>query len=290
MDTYLIKYKLATVSELIKPFTLEGYEFSSYDPEWWHSDGWVASKEIKADTAGKARYEFMKGLFALVPEFSVVSQCAFRYIANTYFIYKLTKNPGKKIYIYFVREVPPVGLHFDEKEIANLMKIHDIPNKHALYFIADAAHGGSMYTDLTLLLIGVEGLAGETEIKGVKMTNKAVLNEILGDELYKKLYTYGSGLRNLLFHGNVKDHGQFEGLVQKVYSCILTYLKVKYAIDFEENVMHPQRSFHGNFEQAAALEAFKGTPVLDLKIIHEVFDDKQNRHDLFTYADGLENY
>ena len=290
MNTYLIKYKLATVSELIKPFTLEGYEFSSYNSDWWDSDGWVASKEIVAETAGKARYDFMKGLFPLVPELSVVSQCAFRYIANTYFIYRLTNNREKKIYVNFVREVSPTGLHFDEKEVTNLIKIHSIPNKHALYFIAEAAHGGSLYTDLALLLIGVEGLAGEIESKGQKMTNKTELKEILGEELYKKLYPYGEGLRNLLFHGNVKEHGEFDGLVEKVYECIRTYLKVKYDIALEENVVHPQRNFHGNFEEAKALESFKGEPNLDLKFIHESFDENQNRNDIFTYADGLQSY
>lgn len=290
MNKYLIKYKLATVSELIKPFNFDGYEFTSYNTEWWESDGWVASKEIDAENAGKARYEFMKGLFPLVPELSVISQCAFRYIANTYFIYKLTNNPEKKIYIYFVREVPPVGLHFDENEIVNLMKIHNIPNKHGLFFVADAANGGSFYTDLSMLLIGVEGLAGEIESKGTKKTNQVVLKEILGDELFTKLYPYGEGLRNLLFHGKIKNHSEFDGLVEIVYSRILTYLKTKYDISLEENVVHPQRSFRGNFEQAMALEAFKGDPILDLKLIHEAFDDRQNRHDIFTYTDGLQDY
>lgn len=290
MDKYLIKYKLATVAELVEPFTLEGYEFSSYDPEWWRSGGWVASKEIEAKNAGKARHEFMKGLFWLVPELSVVSQCAFRYIANTYFIYKLTNNPEKKIYIYFVREVPPVGLQFDEEEIANLIKIHSIPNKHGLFFIADAANGGSFYTYLSMLLIGVEGLAGEIESGRIKKTNPVVLKEILGEELFTKLYPYGKGLRHLLFHGKVKNHAEFDGLVEKVYARIRTYLKTKYDISLEENVVHPQRSFHGNFEQAATLEAFKDNPVLDLKKIHESFDDEQKRHDIFVYAEGLENY
>lgn len=290
MNRYLIKYKLATVSELIKPFSLNGYDFSSYHPEWWKSDGWVASREIEAENAGKARYEFMKGLFPLVPELAVVSQCAFRYIANTYFIYRLTNNQEKKIYIYFVREVPPVGLHFDGREIDNLIKINKIPNKHGLFFIADAANGGSLYTDLSMLLIGVEGLAGEIESKGMKKTNQVVLKEILGEELFAKLYPYGEGLRNLLFHGNVKNHAEFDGLVEKVYARILIYLKTKYDISLEENVVHPQRSFHGNFEQAASLEAFQGDPILDLKLIHEAFDDRQNRHDIFTFADGLQDY
>lgn len=290
MNKYLIKYKLATVSELIKPFILEGYEFSSYHPNFWQSDGWVASKEIEAETSGKARYEFMKGLFPIVPELAVVSQCAFRYIANTYFIYRVTNNPEKKIYIYFVREVPPVGLHFDDKERENLMKIHNISNKHSLFFIADAANGGSFYTNLSMLLMGIEGLAGEIKSKGVKRTNPIVLKEILGDHLYSKLYPYGEGLRNLLFHGNVKNHEQFDGLLEKVYERIRVYLKTKYNILLEENVVHPQRNFHGNFEQASTFEAFQKEPILDLKFIHDSFDDEQKRRNIFKYAEGLQDY
>lgn len=290
MNKYLIKYKIATVAHLREPFTLEGYEFSSYDLEWWNSDGWVASKEIQAETAGKARAEFMKGLFPLIPELSVVSQCAFRYILNTYFIYRLTDNPKKKIYIYFVRETQPVGLSFEEDEKNNLTKIHNISNKHGLYFIADAANAGTFYTNLSMLLIGIEGLAGEIESRGRKETNKQVLKEILGDELYDKLYPYGQGLRHKLFHGNVIDHGQFDGLVEAIYARILVYFTTKYEISLEQNVVHPQRNFHGNFKQASSFEAFQDSPILDLKTIHEAFNDEQKGREIFTYTDGLENY
>lgn len=288
MNTYLIKSKIATVAELREPFVLEGYELSSYNPEWWRSDGWVASKEIEADNAGKAKGEFMRGLLPLVPELSVVSQCAFRLVLNTYFIYRLADNPKKIIYVYYIREAEPVGLHFDEPEKANLTKIHNIENKHGLFFIADAANAGSLYTNLSMLLIGIEGLAGEIESRGIKRTNKAALKEILGDELYLKLYPYGEGLRHQLFHGNVRDHGQFDGLVEKVYTRICLYLKTRYSIFLEENVVHPQRNFHGNFEQAASYGAFRGEPVLDLKAIHESFDD--NRQQIFTFVSTPEQY
>lgn len=290
MNKYLVKYKLATVAELVEPFTFDGYEFSSYDSEWWNSGGWVASKEIEAKNAGNARSEFVKGLFPIVPELSIVSQCAFRFIANTYFIFKTTNNTEKKVFINFVREVPPVGLHFDKNEIENLNKIHNIPNKNGLYFIADAANGGSVYTDLSMLLIGVEGLAGEVKSRGVKKTDQIKLKEILGEELFNKLYPYGVGLRNLLFHGKVKNHSDFDGLVEKVYGSIRSYFKTKYNISIEENVVHPQRSFHGNFEQASAFEAFKNDVVLDLKSIHEAFDDNQKRNNMFTYSEGLKDY
>src|SRR5574338_133549 len=98
MNDYLIKYKIATVAELVTPFELEGYQFTSYHKDWWEGDAWVASKVIKAKSAGEARFEFMKNLIPQVEKCSVVSECAFRFVANSYVIYKQTNNPEKIIY------------------------------------------------------------------------------------------------------------------------------------------------------------------------------------------------
>lgn len=294
LNKYFISYKIATVAELIEAFEYEGYKLTSYDPEWWKSDGWVASKIIKAKSAGEARFEFIKGLIPLVEQFSVISQCAFRFTANSYIIYKLNNNPHKIFYFYYVRQVEPTGLHFNHDEIAQLPKFSKIKNKTALLYIMESANVTTFYAKLSMLIMAVEGLAGEIVVEGKVMTNKVILKEILGEELFKKLYPYREGLRNILFHGKAEDHSKFEGLVDTLYSQIRSYLRLKYDIQLSENVVHPQRNPNDNFQFAATYEAFKNEPVLDMKLLEQAFDDSvgpnHKAQELFEWKGSPDNY
>lgn len=290
MNTYQIKCKIATLAKLGEGFEYGGYQFDAYDTsEWWSCDAWVVSKTIEAERAGEARSKFIIGLIPLIEEFSVVSQCAFRVVANTYFIYKLTDNPENIIYIYYVRSRDPVGLSFDEEEKSQLPKFSGITNKNGLLYMMEAANVTTYYARLAMFIMAVEGFAGELEVKGRKITNTKVLVEILGEELYGKLYTQDR-LRHLLIHGNVGTAEQrhlFDGLADEIYRKIRTYLKQKYDIQLEENVVNPQRNFYDNFEAAGMFNKFKMEPVLDLKQIEEACEDRYGHNskeeELFTY-------
>lgn len=276
MNNYLIKYKVATLAELVKSFSYSGYEFNPYSSEYWKCDAWAASKEIKAKTAAEARSKFIVGLMPLIEQFSVVSQCAFRLVANTYFIYKLNNNSEKIVYIYYVRSTDPVGLHFDDEEIAQLPKFKKLSNRSGLLYILEAANTNTFYARLALLIMAAEGLAGEEIKAGRKRTNKKFLKEILGDELYKKLYSEDR-LRHVLIHGRLRDIKQqrlFEGLSDAVYKKIREYLRRQFDILLEENVVDPQRSFYGNFQYTANWWKFAKKPVLDLKELEEALDDR----------------
>lgn len=296
MNDYLIKYKIATVAELIKSFELEGYEFTSYTKEWWECDAWVATKIIKANTAGEARFEFMKGLMPQIEKCSVVSQCAFRFVANSYFIYKQTNNPEKIVFIYFVRSVGHTGLHFDEEEITQLPKLASVPNQKAFLYIAEASNATTFYTRLIMLIGAVEAFAGEITKDKKIITNQDEIKKILGKDLYKKLYEYGKGLRHKLLHGNLGAHHLFDGLTDEIYNKIRIYLRENFDVQISENVVQPQRNFYGNFEAASMFMKFNDEPILDLKEIEEAIDDKKpNSHEkeqkIFTYYGGNpENY
>ena len=165
MDDYLIKYKIATVAELFKPFEFDGYEFAPYDQkECCNCDAWVASKIIKANTYSDAISKFIKGLIPQIEKCSVVSECAFRIVANSFFVYKQTNNPEKIIFIYFVQDVGHTGLQFDEEQISELPKMATIPNQQAFMYIMEASNATTFYTRLTMLLSAVEALAGEITI------------------------------------------------------------------------------------------------------------------------------
>jgi hypothetical protein len=273
MNTYIIKYKISTLAELMKPFSYCGYDFGPYDNnEWWSCDAWVASKTIQASHAGIARHDFANGLMPLIDRFAVISQCAFRFNANSYVIYKQNYNEEKVFFIHYVKKSEPVGLQFDENEISQLGKISNVSNKGGLFFIMEAANASTYYTRLIMLIIGIEGLAGQIAVNNQVRTNPLVLKEILGKELNKKLYSYRFGLRNKLFHGdlfngNMEDHSRFDGLVEELYKKIIAYLKKKYEIQLTEDVVHPQRNFHENYEFTNQYLQFKGESNLDLRTI-----------------------
>lgn len=296
MNNYLINYKIATVAELIESFSLDGYDFSSYTKEWWNCDAWVASKVIEANNAGEARYKFINGLILQIEKCSVISQCAFRIVANSYFIYKKTNNPDKIIYIYYVRDVGHTGLHFDTKEIKQLPKFDSVSNKKGLFYIMEAANATTFYTRLSMLLAAAEGFAGEVKIKNQTRTNPIVLQEILGTELHKKLYAYGTGLRHKLLHGNIEAHYLFEGLTDEIYDKLRKYLNAEFDIQLKENVVHPQRNFYDNYQYASTFEKLKDESCLNLRLIEEVFDENNpKRHEterlIFNgYVQGPKDY
>ena len=289
MNKYLIQYKLATVAELFDSFSYGGYDFSNYSKDWQSCDAWIVSKEIEADNSGIARYTFIKDLIPCIERFSTISQCAFRINANSYFIFRTTNNPENIIYIYYVKSTPPVGLHFDKEEIEQLDKLLKIPNQKACMYIMEATNATTFFTRLTMLIGAVESLAGEITKGKVVSTDKNELINILGDSLYKKLFDYGTGLRNKLFHGSITDTQIFDGLNDEIYCKIRTYLRVKYGVEMSETVVQPQRNFHDNFEYTATFEKFNGIPNLDLKQIEEAFVDDvlehvQKEQKMFTYC------
>ncbi|MCL4366704.1 hypothetical protein M1563_00850 [Patescibacteria group bacterium] len=296
MNDYLISYKIATVAELIQGFNSGGYNFSSYTNEWWNCDAWVASKIISANNAGEARYKFITELIPEVEKFSVVSQCAFRLAANSYFIFKKTHNPENIIYIYYVKGVSHTGLHFDTQEIEQLPKFQSIPNKNGLFYIMEAANSMTAITRLTMLLGAAEGFAGEIRANGRVRTDQNALKAILGNELYDKLYLYGTGLRHKLIHGNIQNQQLYNGLAEAVYIKITEYLKNNFDIQLEQNVVNPQRNFYGNFLSAGAFEKVKDESLLDLKMVEDAFDDDNpKKHEIEAaifdgYVESPQNY
>ena len=278
MNKYLIKYKIATVAELEDTFKLNDYEFTPFTKEYWSCNAWVATKMVEADHGGIALRDFILGLIPIIEQCSVIPQCAFRIVANTYIVYKLNNNPDKAIYIYYVRKVSHTGLPFGKREYGELLKMESIQNKKWPLFIMEASNASTFYTRLSMLLSAVEGLAGEVRMQSQVMTDKKNLEIILGTELFHKLYDYKTGLRHKLSHGNINSHDLFEGLTDEVYKKIINYITNKFSIQFEENVVHPQRNFSDNYEAARTFEKIKDEKYIDLKLIEDAFDDSNPKH------------
>lgn len=281
MNTYTIQYKVATVAELIKPFEYDGYNFSSFD-DWWKSEFWVITKKIEAEDIFKAYNSFYLGMIPLIERFSVISQCAFRIAPNSFFVYKHYDNPKNAVYLRYIKSASHTGLHFDEKEIKQISKFDCLTKKEGLLYISEAANVTTYYGRLAMLIVAAEGFASEiTKEKNGKtkyFTNHVELKSMLGENLHKKLYEPNIGLRNILFHGKLTNQPQFNGIAEEVYGALLGYLKKTCGINFEENVVHPQRHSYGNFLEMKDFWYFDNEVVLDIKKLEQDVDTNNPNH------------
>jgi hypothetical protein len=102
-----------------------------------------------------------------------------------------------------------------------------------------------------MLIIAVEALAGEGVTKRKCKTcgaidsypsvNKDTLRKILGEELYKKLY---SSLRHKLFHGGNVNEGDIVNIGKAVYErIVLGYLAEHYGLTSIKKIVGAPRSF-----------------------------------------------
>lgn len=296
MNKYRILHKVATVAEIVEPFVHNDYEFTSYAPEWWNSDAWVASKIVTAENANNARVSFINGLIPIIEQCSTISQCAFRFTVGSFVIYRLNDNPDKDVFIYYVKDVGHTGLQFAEEERAQLPKMAAVENQKGFMYIMDAANCITFYSRLAMLLSAAEAFAGEVDMGNTKTTNKTILKEILGVDLYDKLYARGVGLRHKLVHGNIADHNRYYGMTEEVYKKIRSYLKVKFDIQIEENVVSPLRNFHDNYAYTKMYYRFRNEPVFDLRLIEDELSERKQARDknlgeIFSgYAPDVKNY
>jgi len=257
---------------------LDGFSFEPYDHrEWYRCGAWIASKTITATNCVKAFSSFLRNILIPVSKCSVISQCAFRLVGNSYFIYRENQNSEKVIFICHVYSTGYTGLHFTDHEIMQLPKFNAIPRKQALFFIMEAANASTFYTRLVMLLAATEALVGEIK-KGKKVeTNKKALRRILGSTLFDKFYAYGTGLRHKLIHGNLdtKTHRRFNGLAKKMYDRLRDYFKNEFGIQLNERVVHPQRNFYDNFYRADMFWKLKDEKFLNLRLIENALNSNQ---------------
>lgn len=288
MHKYHICHRITTLAQLSQAFKYKDYEFTSYDPEPWKSDAWVASRTVNAQNAAYALNTFITELIPLLSQFSTISQCSFRLFANTYLIYRLTNNDEKRVWVYFVRKTGPVGLPFDEEEKEQLTKFWDEPRKEGLFFVMEAANATTYYTRLAMLIMAVEGLAGEKLAKnGRYFTDPNVMVEILGPELKDLLYKPNEGLRNKLFHGIIRDHALYAGLADEIYGHLVDHLNNKFGFQIAKGVIHPQRNPSDGYEAAKVFYGYKDKPLFDLKVIDEIMNtrlkSRVKESDVFVY-------
>ncbi|MBI3887498.1 hypothetical protein HY310_00325, partial [Candidatus Microgenomates bacterium] len=95
---------------------------------------------------------------------------------------------------------------------------------------------------------------------------------------------------------NIQNHQLFDGIADAVYDKLREYLGSNFDIQLEENVVHPQRNFYGNFQYASTFEKLRDESFLDLKTIEDAFDDNNpKKHEIEAnifegYVEGPKDY
>lgn len=253
MEKYRIQYKIRTLAQLPEPFVFGEFGFSSYRKEFWDSDSWVAERIIETKNLNKALAIFKRELFPIIREISFVSQCAMFVGPNSILIYRETNNPEKYFFVQHIKNVGPVGLHFDGEEQNQLIALHSANvDKRWLFFLNESTNATTHFSRLALLIMCVDALSKDVKGKDRKLTENDARARVIGEELNKFLYQRTKGFRHDFFHGTLDvttDDRNLDGLNEQLYKSITDYLSKEVGIGISDDVVDPQRTMDGNFEQ-----------------------------------------
>lgn len=267
MNIYKIERKVYTYSEIWESqnFELKGYSFKNW--EFSHKKGcygnaWLVSKEIKEKSIHKALKKFNKELHPILIRASYVSQCGMQHDVNPLLIEKISKNPEKIFYLYYVNEVKESSLYFARDEQESLAEIIKLRNNATFEFLSASNNSYTYHARLVSLIMALESMASEKEVErkcancGKKDSYKAtdknyIKNVILKDQdLFKKIYDYKTGFRNSIFHGKYLKPEDGIDYAQIIYNKIREFFTEKYKIKINNVVVGAPRNGLGKYEQA----------------------------------------
>lgn len=283
MNQYLIEHKIKTLSQLWddEPLNFKGYKFRQWDFTFGDGaigDAWIASKIIEADNPQDAINKFRKELFPIVDRLAFVSQCFMSLELESFLILRKNDNPTKAFFLRHTNEVKGVPLHFGEEEKEALEKIEQYDKENVFLYLREAVNSIRLtsHAKVAMLIAALEGMAGEIEINGKKFTDKdTIKNEILSDEIiHEKIFAYGEGLRNKIFHGAENNLGK-DGVdyIDTINSKVVGFFNKKFGIRINGGVVNPHRNFYANYDgRQAWLEPVDSAIELGLKWAVEAFE------------------
>jgi hypothetical protein len=255
MNCYTISQKINTLAHLFKQFKHKGFIFTPYgaslkEGQYKYSYDWIVKKNITAINFIDARKVFENELSVILSKCSAVSQCYFNMLYQSYIILKKNNNPKNIFFLHLTRLRNPSGLPFDKEEIASLQNLESFPTarEQCFLYLNESTNTASYYTRLAMLIIALESIAGEVQKgKGLRTNKEYIKNEIIKDnELYNKIYSYGTGIRNKIFHGKKVNFDV--DYVSKIYEKIVDYFNSIYDTEIKKNVINPQRTPFENYE------------------------------------------
>ncbi len=294
MNDYLIQKKIRTP---IHPW--ERAECSGYIIDWfgepfdYSEEALLITKKISAENYKEAFINFINGLSPILNVMSAITQCIIESTMTTsHLIYRLNDNPERILSFYYAGKSKVVGMPFDEDEIEDITRIIKKWTKAeeiAFLYLREANMAYTATTRLTMLIIAVEALSGEGVTKreckkcGVidsyPSVNKGNLRKILGEQLYKKLY---SSLRHKLFHGGKVDERDIVSIGKAVYErVVLGHLAEHYGLKSIKKIVGAPRSF--SFEYFGTFVKLQEGESLSLKLL-------EDKHKQISSIDAPQSY
>lgn len=252
MAIYVIHHKIDTLLELWEPFDHDGFHFSA-----WHRDliagrtnGWLATKQIEADTIENAFRQFSERFFRLVDRIAFVGQCHTTAVLESLLI---TSSDDTRFFWRHARKRKPVPLHFNKREIESLEVLERYEeNGDVFRYLGEATNTASFYPRLAMLVSALEAMAPVIEERGRRRADKKfIATEILGDEeLCKKLFQYGDGIRNQILHGravNLELHGG-ENYNETIYEAVIEFFNTNHGLNVNTKAKGTPRTLLGTYE------------------------------------------
>jgi|GEM_PF-2848698 hypothetical protein len=273
-NKYLMQKRVKTPIYTFEKSEFREFTFESYEDSHSHKGDLLVSRVLEAPDGNHAMRQFFTELEPILNSISILIQTIiFPLPTGSHMLYKLTNNPGNLFYANIASDREIVGMSLESEMFEDVEKLLSIGNSVALSYLRDAIGTLSSVQQLSMLLSAAEALAGTSKTKGVckkcgepytrSSTDKERLKTILGDELYKKLYT--DGLRHKLAHGGDFDGEAVAETAGKTYSRInLGYLKETYDLSSLQEIHGAPRSFVFEYSHHGAKMLSSDAPTLKL--------------------------
>lgn len=276
MRTYVIQHKVDTLLNLWNPFEFDGFHFQAWGTNYQTGEqhGWLATKQIKADTANAAYKEFSKKFHRLVDRIAFVGQC---HTSANLEAFLVKREDDPRFYWRWARRQEPAPLHFQEGEIRSLRALDAYREKGDVFrCLREAAQATSFYTMNAMLCAALEAIAGPLASRhGPRTDRKYIANEILEDrQLCDRLFKHEDGIRNQNLHGKFVDtemHGS-TNYNEIVYDSVVSYFNKKHGTEISDNAVNRPRTRAGSYRRSLGFCKWVGGVSISLEILDRVFN------------------
>lgn len=254
MNKYLIIKKIPTPLKMYEAIEYRGYNFSY---SWEKPSNFVVvKKEVDGENYNEAYISFIEELVPVLEAISVLTQCIVDSLSmGSAFIYRLNNNQDKIMYAYLAKQTLPVGMDIEQEVFDDIDKMNDLEGSAAISYLRESNSAYTSCHRLSMLITAVEAIAGTGSKSGecsnchfpysYPSTDESRLKEILGNDLYKKVY---GSIRHKLFHGSKVDDMLAAQLAGEMYDRIIFgYLKKEKGLNSIHEIKSAPRSFSFEF-------------------------------------------
>lgn len=278
MATYIIQRRIDTLLELWEPFELDGFSFraSGVDLIEGTQNGWVAKKEVEAETAKEAFNTSSKNFRRLVDRIAFIGQCQTTADLEDFLI---TKPNDSRFFWRCSKKRAPVPLQFNGEEVNSLRKSYDHEHNGDVFrYLTEAVNATSFYTMLVMLTSALESIAGSvTNERGFRRVDKNYIAEnILKDSnLCSRIFGHGAGIRNQILHGGFVDEKMHGGTDYNsiIYKAIINFFNEKHGFEISTEAVGTPRTVTGNYGiWMHWCEWLKTDEDISLELLHEKFE------------------